>query len=262
MTYLQAIFLGVLQGLTEFLPVSSSGHLVLAEGILGVNQGGGVTFELALHCGTLFSVLIYFRHELLTMASSLFRPGMRDERRLIALLVIGTLPAVFAGLFLRDYFESAYESPRFTSLMLCVTGLILFLPGWIQRRDGELGVPSALAMGIGQALAILPGISRSGSTIVAGMLAGVNPGRAAEFSFLLSVPAITGAVVLQSGEFTAIDPGLAGQYLAGMISPFVLGLAAVYAVLATIRKGKFQYFGYYCLAAGITGLFYFTFNPC
>lgn len=261
MTYLQAILLGVLQGLTEFLPVSSSGHLVLAGNLLGIGDDGrGITFELAVHCGTLLSVLIYFRRKIFDLMMAPFHPERIEDRRLIFYLIIGTLPAVAAGLSLKDYFESAYESPLFTSLMLCVTGIILFLPNWLTVSCSELKPRSALLMGIGQAVAILPGISRSGSTIVAGMLAGVKPARAAEFSFLLAVPAIAGAGVLQASEMSQIDNSLIGQYIAGSIAAFALGLVAVYAVLTTVRKGKFQYFGYYCLAVGILGLLYFSLN--
>ncbi len=259
MSYFQAILLGVLQGLTEFLPISSSGHLVLAGSLLGISsEAEGVTFELAVHFGTLFSVLIYFRRQISRLVLSVFRPQMMEERKTVFYLIIGTIPAVFAGLFLRDYFENAYESPLFTSLMLCVTGVILFLPYHIAIKKRELKPSSALLMGVGQALAILPGISRSGSTIVAGMLAGVNPSRAAEFSFFLAVPAIAGAGILQAGELSKVDHGLLGQYLAGSISAFIFGLVAVYAVLATIRRGKFQYFGIYCLTIGLLGLIYFS----
>ena len=267
MSYFQAILLGILQGLTEFLPVSSSGHLVLAGSLLGIGEEGrGVTFELAVHLATLLSVLIYFRRRLFGLVPSLFRPERREDRRLIFHICIGTIPVVLAGLFLKKYFEATYESPLFTSVMLCVTGIILFLPSWLSRgkselrSNNELTPKSALLIGIGQAFAILPGISRSGSTIVAGMLAGVSPAVAAEFSFLLAVPAIAGAGLIKATEMSRVDSSLIGQYIAGSVAAFILGLVAVYAVLTTIRKGKFQYFGYYCLAIGLASLLYFTFR--
>jgi len=122
-----------------------------------------------------------------------------------------------------------------------------------------VGWAQAIMMGVGQAVAILPGISRSGSTIVAGMLGGVNPSKAAEFSFLLAIPAITGAVIYERDEFRSIEASEVGPYLAGSIAAFVFGLIAVYGVLASIRKGKFEYFGYYCILAGIAAFVYFRF---
>ncbi len=260
MTYFEAIFLGVLQGLTEFLPVSSSGHLALAQHLLGVSEIG-VAFDLLLHAGTLLSVLIYFRTRLveLTRAAIFWRKEDAGERRLIFYLFVATLPIVVAGFTLKDPLEQVKHHPVAVSALLCLTGFILLLPQLLQRKaDRDHSARSAIITGIGQAFALLPGISRSGSSIAAGMLAGVKPERAAEFSFLLAIPAIVGAIVLKSKDMAELASSTsAGAFAAGAVAAFVTGLFAVYAVLATIRRGKFEYFAYYCMAVGLLGVGYF-----
>ncbi|MFT4548070.1 MAG: undecaprenyl-diphosphatase [Pseudoalteromonas tetraodonis] len=261
MTNLQAIIVGIIQGLTEFLPVSSSGHLVLAQSLMGIDDPG-LTFELLLHLGTLLSVLIYFRATLFRLTRAVFDSSMKKDRAMIGYLALATLPVGLVGLTLRKQVEGLGDNPSAVCVFLCITGLILFLPRLLAKRnDGEITLKSAILMGCGQACAVLPGISRSGSTIVAGMASGVKPARAAEFSFLLAIPAITGACAVEFlGNYQEIDPAkLFGPYLAGAIAAFIFGLIAVYAVLEMIRRGKFEYFAYYCLTVGITGLIYFQF---
>lgn len=256
MNYLDAILLGVLQGLTEFLPVSSSGHLVLTQAILGVKQPG-VSFEVMVHLGTLLSVLVYFRRRILSLIQSLYTPAMQYERKIVGLLLLGTIPAGLAGVLLKDFFEQTFSNPALTAAMLFVTGAILLVTDFIHKGEKKMSLPTALVMGVGQALAIFPGISRSGSTIAAGMIAGVKPAEAAEFSFLLAIPAIGGAAVLQGKELLAMDTAHMLPILTGALFAFVTGLVAVYAVLATIRRGRFASFAYYCFAAGAVGLYLF-----
>lgn len=256
MTYFDAILLGIIQGLTEFLPVSSSGHLVLVQSILGDKQPG-VSFEILVHFGTLLAVLIYFRPQVALLVRSMFNRDMQQERATIGYLFVGTIPAGLAGLLLKDFFEQAFSNPVMTSLMLFVTGLILLSTRFFKKGTKRIGKYSAIIMGIGQAAAILPGISRSGTTIAVGMVSGVEPSKAAEFSFLLAVPAILGAVVLKSNELVNLDPNLFGQYLVGTVSAFLLGLVSVYAVLEVVKRGKLDYFAYYCFAAGAVGLYLF-----
>jgi undecaprenyl-diphosphatase len=265
MNFLQALILGLVQGLTEFLPVSSSGHLVLAQELMGV-ENGGITFEVLVHFATLLSVLIYFRGILRRLFLSIlppFKPELAGDRKKVGYLAAGTLPAVVAGLTFRDFFEGVYENPQAVSLFLLATGTILFLPRWMARR-GNLAVklPSALAMGIGQAFAILPGISRSGSTIVAGMLAKTRPSDAAEFSFLLAIPAIAGATVLELKGM--LEEGVGREelinYATGGFVAFASGLLAIYTVLTAVRRGKFEWFAYYCYAAGIAAFCWFRFG--
>lgn len=268
MTFLQALILGLIQGLTEFLPVSSSGHLVLSQQLLGVHDPG-VTFELFAHFGTLVSVLIYFWKPLWRMTLSIippFKPALARERRLIGLLAVASLPAACVGFSpLKDAFESVYEKPATVGMLLFVTGCILFLPRLLSRfatpKAGEMNLRSAVIMGIGQAIAILPGISRSGSTIVSGMLAGAKSSHAAEFSFLMAIPAISGGFlleVLRHGK--DLDATMLQNYISGGIVAFFAGLAAIYTVLTAIRRGKFEWFGIYCLIAGMAAFCYFEFG--
>ncbi|UCD64993.1 MAG: undecaprenyl-diphosphate phosphatase [Candidatus Zixiibacteriota bacterium] len=257
MSFYDALILGILQGLTEFLPVSSSGHLVLAQAILKVKESG-VSFEVLVHLGSLLAVIIYFRLRILTLIKSLFNRGMVRERRIVICLVVGTLPAVVAALLFRGFFESAFSNPVMTSVMLFVTGLILVSTAFVGKSTRDIALLSAVAMGVGQALAIMPGISRSGTTIAAGMLAGVKPSEAAEFSFLLAIPAILGAVIFKADTLLEISRALIAPYAVGALVALASSLFAVYAVLAVIRRGKFVYFGYYCFAAGAVGLYLFV----
>ena len=252
----EAMLLGLIQGLTEFLPVSSSGHLVLTGEILKVNDPS-VSFEVMVHLGTLLSVLVYFRKRILTLVRAIWDKDLADERRIIWYLIIGTVPAGVAGLLLKDFFESAFSNPALTSAMLLVTGALLLATKFAPKDDKRLTWLTAILMGCGQALAIMPGISRSGSTIAVGLLARVNPSVAAEFSFLLAIPAIAGAAVLQLGDLNSLSASQLTPYLAGGAIAFVTGLIAVYAVLTAIRKGQFAWFSYYCFAAGALGLYLF-----
>jgi undecaprenyl-diphosphatase len=256
MNYFEAIILGLIQGLTEFLPVSSSGHLVLSEHLMDLKQPG-VVFELIVHLGTLLSVLVYFRKRILLLIKSLFIRKMTSERKMILFIVIGTVPAAVAGYLLSDFFEEAFSSPMMTSAMLVLTGLILISTGIIKPGLANLNIPRSVIIGIGQAMAILPGISRSGTTIAAGLFTGVTPLLAAEFSFLLAIPAIGGAIIFKIKELLNLDPSMAGQYTIGALTAFISGLFAVYILLGIVKKGKFKYFGVYCIFVGILGLIYF-----
>jgi len=265
MTLFEAIILGLVQGLTEFLPVSSSGHLVLAQKLMGV-EDDGVVFEIMVHFGTLLSVIIYFWKPLWRMVLSIlppFKEELAGDRKMIFLLGIACLPVtIIAFSPLKGYFESVYEKPQTVALLLLVTGAILFIPRFVLRKQGNkpMGVKAAIAMGVGQAFAVLPGISRSGSTIVSGMLSKVKSSDAAEFSFLMAVPAIAGAAVLKLSETGKIDPTLFSHYLVGTFVAFISGLAAIYSVLTAIRRGKFEYFGIYCFVAGLVAFCYFHFG--
>ncbi len=265
MNMLEAIILGLVQGLTEFLPVSSSGHLVIVQKLLGVDDKG-VTFEIFVHFGTLVSVIIYFWKPLWRMVLSIIPPFKEEyakDRKMIFYLFLASIPAGIVGFSpLKDSFEGVYEKPEVVALLLLVTGALLFLPRILSRRKGqrEIKAPSALAMGVGQALAILPGISRSGSTIVSGMLAGTKSSDAAEFSFLMAIPAIAAAALLEFRKLEGVESALLQNYIIGAVVAFISGLIAIYTVLVAIRRGKFEYFGIYCLIAGIAAFCYFKFG--
>ncbi|MCP4703558.1 MAG: undecaprenyl-diphosphate phosphatase, partial [candidate division Zixibacteria bacterium] len=245
MSYFEAILLGVIQGLTEILPISSSGHLVLTEHILQLKQPG-ILFELMVHFGTLLSVLVYFHKKIFGMIKSVFDSSRSAERKMVYYLIVGTIPAVIAALLLDDFFEEAFSSPVMTSVMLLVTGLILLSTKYAKLKKLELNIPRSVIIGIGQALAIMPGISRSGTTISTGLFLGLKPYEVAEFSFLLSIPAILGAIVFKFKAVLSLNSEILGPYLVGTIFAFLTGLFAVYIMLDLIRKGKFVYFGIYC----------------
>ncbi len=257
MTYLDAFILGLLQGLTEFLPVSSSGHLVIMGSILGVEEPG-ISFEIILHLGSLLAVLIYFRNRIFTLVRAIFDTSMKKERMMILFIFIGTIPAIIAVLLFKDFFERAFSNPLLASSMLFVTGFILLSTRIKHDGKKEITLMSAILIGVGQAFAIIPGISRSGTTISTGMLLGLKPSETAEYSFLLAVPAILGAVVFKIDELMNLDPAMMGQYGFGLLVTFVSSMFAVYLVLELIKKGKFEYFAYYCFAAGAFGLYLFV----
>lgn len=260
MTLIDAIILGIVQGLTEFLPISSSGHLALSNRLLGFDKESlGIEFDILLHFSTLLAVLIYFRKKLILMIVSLFKQGSNKDKKMIWLLIVGTLPVVFIGLLLKDSVETISSRPILVCILLCTTGIILFLPVWLKiNKKINLGKASALIIGFSQALAILPGISRSGVTITTGMILGISPKKAAEFSFLLAIPAIVGGTILKMNEISSIPANQFGIYLGGMIAAFITGLIAIFCVLNLISKGKFAHFGFYCLFIGTTGLIYFA----
>ena len=260
----EAVVVGAVQGLAEFLPISSSGHIVLTQFLLGMRpfpdgQESDVVLEVILHVGTLLSVLVYFWKTLWGLTRSLWTKEMVEERKWIALLALATVPAVILVLTpLGDLFESAYENPVLVSGLLLVTGSLLLAPKVIKAKSKELTWKSALVMGIGQAFAILPGISRSGSTITAGLLGGVEPKKAAEFAFLMSIPAIAGAVVFKLDEMKEKFAGEdVAAYGAGALAAFLVGLFAVFVVMEAVKRGKFAYFAYYCFAAGVAGMIWF-----
>ncbi|MBT8035962.1 MAG: undecaprenyl-diphosphate phosphatase [Verrucomicrobiae bacterium] len=279
----KAIIVGIVQGLAEFLPISSSGHIVLAQFLLGIREVGvaaneDIAFEVVLHMGTLVSVLVYFHKRLLGLTCSLFKKEMVDDRKMILWLAVATVPAIIAYKGAGDWFKAAYHYPVLVSALLIVTGLVLYIPRMVKSQGvgKPVGFKAAIIMGIGQACAILPGISRSGSTIVSGMLSGVNPARAAEFSFLMSIPAIAGGMVVavkdRTEEFQ--EKGFEGvsavteatlscfspAYLAGATAAAVVGLLAIYLVLAAVRRGRLEVFSWYCFVAGISGILYFSFT--
>jgi len=267
----KAIIVGIVQGLAEFLPISSSGHIVLTQYLLGIREVGSthqpdLAFEVILHVGTLVSVLLFFRKNLWRLVQSLYTKDMVDERKKIMWLAVATVPAVIATLLFQDFFNSIPGKPVVVSGFLFVTGLILFIPRLVKGGQSKIGLNSAVIMGIGQAFAILPGISRSGSTIAAGLVSGAKAEKAAEFSFLMSIPAIAGGFVLtmkdrmeETGSFyEALKSCLSAPYVAGAVAAGIVGLLAIYLVMGAIKQGKLEYFSYYCFAAGVAGVLYFS----
>lgn len=254
MNMFYAILLGLLQGATEFLPISSSGHLVLAEYFLGLEEVG-LSFDVALHLGTLLAILAYFRRDFLLMGRSLLFAKNLDEegvfyRKLAVYIVLATIPGVMAGLFLNDLVETLFRQPVLVATTLGIVGLLLLWAekaGKKQRDIKQLGLTDALIIGVAQALAVVPGVSRSGITMTAGLFAGFNRQAAARFSFMLSAPIIFGAGVYHVPEIIKQGgmPGQLGFYLAGFLAAALSGYAFIAWLLKFIRTRTFEVFAYY-----------------
>jgi len=259
MTLFDAILLGILQGATEFLPVSSSGHLVLAQQLIEGFSQPGIAFDVLLHLGTLGAVLCYFWRDLCGLATCLGRrdPAAALERRLLGLLVVGSVPTAVIGLTFKDWFERMFAAPALVAGMLLVTGTLLFFadryrPG--RRSEGALTVTDALLTGAAQGLAIIPGISRSGSTIAVLLLRGVSAETAARFSFLLSLPAVGGAALLSLNDIEQLAPDEWPLYLAGAGAALLVGLLAIHLLLGVLRRRQLGWFAVYCWLVGAIAL--------
>lgn len=265
MDWLKIIILGIVQGLTEFLPISSSGHLVLTERVFDLHPEN-IYLEVFLHFGTFVAVVIVFRKDIWGIIKTLWESIIRGKRsedsayyhNLFFCLLIGTLPAVALGLLFKDFVERAFDNVSLTSFMLILTGLFLFLTRFSRVKRESVGFLDSLIIGLAQGLALVPGISRSGWTIGAGLLRGIKGTRAAEFSFLLSLPAIFGASVLKLKE--SLDQSLSSEtmalYLCGAFSAFIFGYLAIKFLLQVLKKGRLEYFGYYCIIIGILSLIF------
>jgi undecaprenyl-diphosphatase len=247
---LHDIILGLLQGLTEFLPISSSGHLVVVPAVLGWDEPS-LTFDVLLHLGTLAAVVIYFRDELIGLALGILGRGVDPDaaRRMALYLAIGTVPAAVAGLVLGDFFERLFESPYTTCAELVATALILLAMERVGDRARRRPLDAGMATGIGvaQAVAILPGISRSGATIGAGLAMGLSREEATRFSFLLSIPAIAGAGVLSLADVAGGGLDVTAGVMAGVIASGVAGYLSIGALLRFVRSHSLTVFAVYLL---------------
>lgn len=246
----------MVQGLTEFLPISSSGHLVFFQSNFGLREPH-LFFDVMLHFGTLLAVIIYFRREIHAMGRGLGRTILRKEagkegNKLLLFILLGTIPTGLMGFFLKDWFESLFTQPKTVGAMLLITGSILFSTRWIKNEGRPLEKMlwrDALLIGIAQGIAIIPGISRSGSTISVGLFCGLNRELAGRFSFLLSIPAILGATLLALQE---VGSTIELQTVSiGTMTAFGVGFLSLSLLMRMIQKGKIHLFSYYCWAIGI-----------
>ena len=246
MNFLDALILGILQGITEFLPVSSSGHLVLGQKLLGINVPGNA-FEVILHIGTLMSILVVFWPDIHRLLGGINDPHVR---RYIFNLVLGTTPAIIVGLSLKDQVALMFDNAHSVALALIITGILLIFSKWFLNKKSDLTLVKGFCIGFAQALAIIPGISRSGVTICAGLMIGLSTEEAARFSFLLAIPAIAGAGLLTAIDIDKISIGM-DVMAVGLLSSFLVGLVALKWLLNLLKTGKFYWFGVYCLLVGI-----------
>lgn len=257
MSYLEALLLGLIQGITEFLPVSSTGHLVMGQVLLDI-QIPGVSFEVAVHVATLFSVVLVFRTRLVDLLRGALQRDP-DSWRYILLLGVATIPAAVVGFGAKGLLESLFDSPSpiVVGVSLLVTGsFLLTAKGAVDRNPVRPpGLRAAVLMGLAQACAIIPGISRSGATVVTGLWAGVEAEEAAAFSFLMGIPVILGAALLQFLDLSGAG-ALNGPTLLGSAMAAVAGVLAIKTFVGMLRRKSFHRFGPYCLAAGVLFLLF------
>lgn len=256
MSILEAIILGLVQGLTEFIPVSSSGHLVLLHATFGI-QENGLAFDVALHTGTLLALVIFFYKEILLLAQGIF--GRNDHKRIAWLIVAATIPAVIAGMFLQGVAETTFRSVSLVAVNLIAVAFLMLAAERYAKRHyrkktalHQVRPDQAMTIGFAQALALVPGVSRSGSTITAGIFAGLDRVAATRFSFLLAIPATFGAVVktmLDGGS--QVFSGEPGVFIAGIISALVSGLLAIRFLIHYLARHDLAVFAYYRIALGV-----------
>jgi len=250
LTILEALILGMVQGLTEFIPVSSSGHLVIFQHLFGI-QGSPLTFDILVHIGTLLAVFAAFWEDILSIIKKPFS-------KMTYLIIVGCIPAGLMGYFLQPIFEKAFESLLVVGIGLLITGVVLKASEAIADKSlnmkevRETSYLDVLFIGLLQGIAIVPGISRSGSTIAGGLLAGLDRTFAARYSFLVAIPVILGAGLVQLKDFSAGEVINANSipYMVGMLAAAIFGYLAIKIVMKLVRNGRLSVFSYYCWVVG------------
>lgn len=248
MTVLQSILLGIIQGVTEFLPISSSGHLIIFETLFRLKVDKLLDFDIMMHMGTLLAILIYFRRDI-------FEIFKFKDKKMISNLIIGTLPAVIIGLLYKDQIEAAFRGAYSVAVLMIVVGLLFFLPENIFIKAAKkINLKNSLLIGLAQSLALIPGVSRSGATILTGTWLGIERAQAARFSFLLGSIAIAGAGVLGLKDINGLE--LPNEILfTGFISSFIAGIISIKFLMGFLKKYSLKAFGLYRVAFGILLLF-------
>lgn len=264
MTLIQSIVLGIVQGIAEFLPISSSGHLAILQYYFGINEGN-LFYSIMLHLSTGLAVIIVLREDIIELIKAFFNVIINVFRKrkiksngkyekLLLLIIVGTIPTAIIGLLFQDFFEQAYTSLNSIGIALIITGILLFISEKFSNSNLKIERMSLLkgtVVGVFQGFAIMPGISRSGSTIVGSLFMGLNKKDAARFSFLLSIPAIFGAAVLEIFTLSAGDINFDFNIIIAMIISFIFGIISIKVLLELIQKGKLVYFSIYVWILGI-----------
>ncbi|MEZ7838046.1 MAG: undecaprenyl-diphosphate phosphatase [Flavobacteriales bacterium] len=257
MGIIEAVILGIVQGLTEFLPVSSSGHLEIAKELLSVaEQEQNLLMTIVLHAATALSTIIIFRKDITIIIAGLFQFKWNEEAQFSVKIILSMIPAAIVGLFFEDEIESLFGGQIvLVGSMLLLTGLLLFLADKAKKTDKKVSILNSILIGIAQAIAILPGISRSGATICTSVLLGVDREKAARFSFLMVVPLILGKMAkdMLSGDLATESTNIL-PLIFGFIAAFITGLVACKWMIRLVKKSQLKYFAYYCFAVGIISI--------
>lgn len=257
MNWWQALILGLVQGLTEFLPVSSSGHLVIFRELLGAEAPQDLIFEITVHVATALATIVIFRKQIIDLLQGLFKFKYNSQTDFILKLVVSMIPVAIVGFFFKDKVEALFSSLLVVGCALLVTAVLLFLsdrvrPSVKPRVTGDVTYGQALIMGLGQAFAVIPGLSRSGTTISAGLLSGASRNKVAEFSFLMVLVPILGEAFLDLVKGDAAASSIGTLPLAiGFIAAFVSGLFACKAMIALVKKAGLKWFALYCAIVGL-----------
>ena len=268
MNWLQALILGLVQGLTEFLPVSSSGHLTIGREILGVETAEDLVFEVTVHVATVLATIIVFRKEIWKLLCGLFKFKYNDETDYILKICVSMIPVFVVGMFFKDKVESLFSSLLVVGLALIVTAMLLLFSDIVSYRRKSaaalsdkyrngIGWWQAFVVGIGQAFAVIPGLSRSGTTISTGLLCGVRREAVAQFSFLMVLVPILGEAFLDvvGGDMAASSVGML-PLLVGFLAAFVSGLFACKVMIALVKKARLRWFALYCALVGLAVIIY------
>lgn len=256
MDFFQAALLGIIQGFTEWLPISSSGHLVLAQNFLGLSVPP--EFDVVIMLGTIAALAIYFRQKLVKLVLGTLKLE-HEQIRYLFLIVLAGIPTALVGFGGKSFFKSMFANPLLVSVLIFVTGVFLFFASQAKEKTRSMGAAQALLVGVAQGLAVAPGISRSGSTIGTALLLGVNRVQAAEFSFIIGIPAMLIASLLELKEVQAagLDPAL---LFTGILFAFLAGYASIGFFMDVLKRGKIVWFAYYCLLVGLAFSILFFLN--
>lgn len=255
----EAIVLGVIQGLTEFLPVSSSGHIELGTALFGVQSGDNLLFSVVVHAATALSTIVIFRKDIWAIFADILKFQWNESTQFAAKAVLSMIPVGIVGVFFEDQIEAFFGGKiLFVGCMLLVTAGLLTFTYFKKNNEGIVTFPKAFIIGLAQMIAILPGISRSGATISTALLLGVKAERATRFSFLMVLIPILGAALLKLLDFFE-DPAAAGRLgvpalMAGFLAAFISGMAACQWMISIVKKGKLIYFAFYCLIVGLIAI--------
>ena len=257
MNWFEAIVLGLIQGFTEFLPISSSGHLEIAKSLFGIDPEANFYFTIAVHGATVLSTIVVFRKEIIELINGILKFKMNDETSYVLKLIVSMIPVGIAGLLLKDPIEKMFNGNIiFIGFMLLFTSMLLASAHFIRKKDREIGYLDALVIGIAQAIAVIPGISRSGATISTGLMIGNSKDKIARFSFLMVLAPVIGANILEimSGK---VNPGStsAGIVIIGFLAAFISGYLACRWMIGLVKKSKLIWFSVYCLIVGLLSIF-------